>query len=543
MSNMFAETIIVNASVHTLDPAQPGCDTIVIAGGRVVATGDAALVKEHRGSRTTVVDAQGHTVTPGLIDAHIHPVEGVEATVGVDFGGVKTLDGFLAVLRAETDRVLADEPTGWVRGWNVDYSVFEGRAMTAELIEDAVRGLPTFLQLFDLHTALASRAALKAANITGPRRFPDSSEIVVTEEGVPTGELREATACALVAAAAPAMSRAQAVRRARDIMMNLSKSGITAGSIMDGDIASLDFLDEIDRTDAGLPVRLVAALGHKPGLDAGSVRDYLAAKDRHGRRWRGGLIKMFLDGVIDTGTGWMYEADTSGEGLHSFWPDPSEYAAAVRHYSEAGFQIATHAIGDKAIGVAIDAYIAAGVPSARNAPHRIEHLECLADQDLAKLADAGITASMQPLHMQWRNADGSDSWASRLGPNRASLAWRVQDVLTAGAPLALGSDWPVAQYDVRIGMAWAQLRRTPGQPDAHVFEPAQRLSPTETLKGFTLWAARAQGDHDAGSIRPGYRADLTMWADDPLKVSGDQLIDVPITSTWIDGAAVFTGDA
>lgn len=543
MTSMFADTIIVNASVHTLDPAQPSCDTIVIAGGRVSATGDATLLKDHRGSGTSIVDAHGYTVTPGLIDAHIHPVEGVEATVGIDFGGVSTFDGFLAALRTETDRVVAHEPGGWVRGWNLDYAVFEGRAITAELIEDAVRGLPTFLWLFDLHTALASRAALKAAGITGPRKFPDSSEIVATEEGLPTGELREATACNLVADAAPALTRPQAVRRARDIMMNLSKSGITAGSIMDGDIASLDFLDEIDSTDTGLPVRLVAALGHKPGLDALVVRDYLAAKDRHGRRWRGGLIKMFLDGVIDTGTGWMYEADTSGEGLHSFWPDTNEFTATVRDYSDAGFQIATHAIGDKAIGVAIDAYMAAGVRSARNAPHRIEHLECLADQDLAKLADAGITASMQPLHMQWRSADGSDSWARRLGPNRASLAWRVHDVLKSGAPLALGSDWPVAQYDVRVGMAWARLRRTPGQPDSHVFEPAQRLSATDTLKGFTLWAARAQGDHDAGSIRPGYRADLTMWAEDPLKVSGDQLINVPITSTWVDGKATFTGDS
>ncbi|MHA7268648.1 amidohydrolase [Arthrobacter sp. HLT1-20] len=540
MSNIFADTIVVNASVHTLDPAQPGCDTIVIAGGRVIATGGAALVKEHRGSGTSVVDAHGHTVTPGLIDAHIHPIEGVEATVGVDFGGIVTFNAFLAELRTEADRVLAHEPAGWVRGWNIDYGVFEGRTITADLIEDAVRGLPAFLLLFDLHTALASRAALKAANIIGPRKFADSSEIVATNEGLPTGELREATACNLVAAAAPALTRAQAVGRAREIMMNLSKSGITAGSIMDGDIASLDFLDEVDSTGAGLPLRLVAALGHTPGLDAHTVSDYLAAKNRSGRRWRGGLIKMFLDGVIDTGTGWMYEADTFGDGLHSFWPDPSEFSATVKHYSDEGFQIATHAIGDKAIGVAIDAYIAAGVTSVRHAPHRIEHLECLADQDLARLAGAGITASMQPLHMQWRHADGSDSWARRLGPDRASLAWRAQDVLTSGAPLALGSDWPVAQYDVRIGMAWARLRRTPGQPDAHVFEPQQRLSPTETLKGFTSWAARAQGDHDAGSIRPGYRADLTMWAEDPLKVSGDQLIDVPITSTWVDGTAVFT---
>ena len=97
---------------------------------------------------------------------------------------------------------------------------------------------------------------------------------------------------------------------------------------MDGDLASLDFIDRIDSTGSGLPVRLVCALEHRPGLAADEARSYLLSRDRLGRRWRGGLVKLFLDGVIDTGTGWLYEPDTLGEGLKSFWPDPADYAAA-----------------------------------------------------------------------------------------------------------------------------------------------------------------------------------------------------------------------
>jgi predicted amidohydrolase YtcJ len=263
------------------------------------------------------------------------------------------------------------------------------------------------------------------------------------------------------------------------------------------------------------------------------------SRDRQGRRWRGGLVKLFLDGVIHTGTGWLYEPDPLGSGLKSFWPHPADYAPTVRQYGAARFQVATYAIGDRAIGAAIDAYVAAGAQSWRGAPHRIEHLECLADRDVARLAAAGITASMQRLHMQWRKPDGSDSWSRRLGAERSKLAWRIRDVIDSGAPVALGSDWPVAEYDARIGMAWARLRRTPGRPEAPVFEPSPRLTALDAQKGFSVRAAEAQGDRDQGAVRPGNKADLVIRADDPLLVSGDDIVDLPIQSTWVDGEIVF----
>ena len=412
---------------------------------------------------------------------------------------------------------------GWVRGWNLDYDLFSTLPLTAAAIEDAVLGLPTLLMFFDGHTALASRAGLHRAGITGARSFTDTSEIIVDSAGVPTGELREDSAFDLVLKAAPALTTAQTADRVREIFGQLGASGVTGGCIMDGNRASLDLLDEVDSSGAGLPLRIVSALAHNPGYDEDRTQDYLSMRDRSGARWRGGLIKLFNDGVIDTGTGWLYEPDTQGEGLVSFWQDPTEFDRVVRRYSAAGFQIATHAIGDRAIGTTIDAYLAAGVHSGR-APHRIEHLECTADRDLARMAAAGITASVQPLHLQWRKADASDAWAARLGPERAAKAWRVRDMIDAGALVALGSDWPVAQLDSRIGMAWARLRRTPGRPDAPVFEPEQVLTATEALLGYTAWAAEAQGDRDLGRIAPGFAADFAVWDDNPLTVSADELL-------------------
>ena len=538
-----ASMIIRNANIRTQNPAQPRAEAVAFEGDTIIAVGSLASVLEFRGQATEVVDAAGRTLTPGLIDGHIHPLMGAAATRGVDFGGITTMPDFLKRLRTEADRILRDDPRAWLRGWNLDYGVFAGRTIAAEEIEDAVHRLPTAVFFFDMHTMLATSAALAQVGVTGAVHFDDVSQIVLDDDGRPTGEVREATAYDYVLTAAPVLTRADGIGISRRVLAQLNSSGITGGCVMDGDAEAIDFLEEMADTGPGLPVRLVTALRHGPERDDDGVAEFISLRDRKGRRWRGGVIKMFLDGVIDTGTGWLSEPDTMGGGLLPFWPDPAHYAKTVERYVAAGFQIATHAIGDRAIAAAIDAYLAVGVMAKNGVPHRIEHLEYLADEDLPRLAAAGITASMQPLHLQWRKADGSDSWASRLGPERTKRAWRIRDVMRSEAPLALGSDWPVAQLDARIGMAWARLRRSPGDRDGFVFEPDQCLTAQEALDGFTTWSAAAQGDgSQLGKIEVGFKADVALWAEDPVVVDADDLVDVPVHLTVVGGEPVHRDD-
>jgi predicted amidohydrolase YtcJ len=241
--------------------------------------------------------------------------------------------------------------------------------------------------------------------------------------------------------------------------------------------------------------------------------------------------------VIDTGPGWLYEPDTQGDGTLPFWPDPDRYARAVALFAGAGFQCATHATGDRAVRAALDAYAAVG--AAPGVRHRIEHIETLQDHDLPRFAAAGVAASMQPLHMQWRRGDGTDSWAARLGPERTARAWRTRELLASGALLPLGSDWPVAQYDPRVGMAWARLRRMPGDRDAPVFEPEQALTGLQALAGYTLANAAVAGEDDvAGRIAPGFRADVTAFATDPADCDADELVDLAVLLTVVDGRVV-----
>ena len=538
MAETNAELIVANARVHTMheDTAVTAPRSIALADGRILAVGtDDEIATAFRGPSTQVDDVRGATVTPGLIDAHLHPIQGVELCQGVDLGRVRSVRELREALAAEAARVRRDTSDGWVRGWNLDYAVFEGARLSSELIESAVGQVPAMLFFFDFHTALASGEALRRAGITGARSFTDSSEIVVDAEGLPTGELREDSAYQPLLEVAPKPSRDETLEAARATFAKMRRSGLTGGAIMDGNPETLDLLEALDATGLGLPVRIVSAMDVKPSYDTAHRAALAAQRDRGGKRWRGGVIKLYADGVIDTGAGWLYEADADGEGLAGFWPDQADFVAAVREFTAAGFQIATHAIGDRAVGETITAYEAVGSRSRSGIPHRIEHLETLHPRDLSRLAETGITASMQLPHLQWRIADGSDEWARRLGPERAARAWNAGSVLRAGAPLALGSDWPIADLDARVGLAWAMLRRAPGDRDAFVFEPEERLTAAQALHGYTRGAALAQGDDDLGVIRAGARADLAVWAEDPLEVPADELVELPVLATYLDG--------
>lgn len=539
-----ADLIIVGAAITTMDALAPKASAIAVTGGLITAVGDESEIRQLMGSTTTVRDFSGCSITPGLIDAHIHPFLGADRSLGADLGDVRTMDAFLAAVRAEADRVYNEGSNSWISGWNLDYGIFDNKPMTSAMIDGAARGLPACFRMFDGHSALASTAALQLAGITGARNFNSGAEIVVDGNGIPTGDLHEHAAIELVTAAMPQISASTRTLRIQEILGRLNHSGITAGAVMNGESNSFSLYEEIDSTGNGFPIRIVSALTHRPEFDEEKTREFVSMRDLHGSRWRGGVIKLYIDGVIDSGTGWLYEPDRYGDGLSHQWPALSTYTDAVRRYAGEGFQIATHAIGDRAIGETITAYEAVGITARNGAPHRIEHLETLADKDLARLATSKITASMQPLHLGWRREDHTDSWAHRLGTERAAKAWRVRDVLTAGVPLALGSDWPVAQLDARIGLAWAQLRRTPGETDAPVFEPDQRLTALQALHGYTVGAAAAQGDSKSlGKIAVGYKADLAVWQENPTLVSPDELISVPIRATFLGGREVYGADA
>ncbi len=517
----------MSGRVRTLDPERPAASAIAIRGGEIAAVGDDAALRELAQPHTEVIDLAGATVTPGLIDAHSHVIgAGIDAD-GADLTGASTLDELRAAVAA------ARRDGDWILGWGLDYNLFAETGIHGSLVEAAAGGAPALLQFSDFHTALATPQALALAGVDGPRAFSERAEVVCAA-GLPTGELREGAAIALVQAAVPEPTAEQRYDAAAANLRAFASAGLTGTHLMLADPSTLDLVRALELRGE-LPVRLVVAFWIHPESTAAEWWEYGAHRDASGWRWRAGVVKFFIDGVIDTGTGWLYEPDSQGEGTAPFWPDPAAYREAVAFFAARGFQCATHATGDRGVREALDAYRGAGAP-ARGARHRIEHIETLQPADLPRFTAEGVAASMQPQHMMWLDPERGDNWSRRLGDARCERAFPIRSLLEAGATLALGSDWPIARFDPREGMAAARLRRPPGVRDRAPYDD-QAISALDALHGYTTGPARTVGEE--ARIAPGLRADLTVFAHDPVECDADELLEVPIVMTVVGGEIVY----
>jgi predicted amidohydrolase YtcJ len=527
---MAADVAVVNATVHTMEPGRPPAVALAVRGETLLAVGDADDVRAHIGPRTEVVDARGGTVTPGLVDCHQHPLLGLDAARGVALSAARTVDELRQRLKEE---VAVTTPGGWVIGYGVDYNAFAAERLHRRVIDDVLDGHPAFLWMADVHSALMNTAGLAAAGITGPVTFADRSEIVVDADG-PTGELREWSATLRGYAAVPAMPADEAVRRLAALFAAQNRTGVTGVHIPDGWPATVPSVLELADADR-LTVRVHLAPWCLPDT-AEETLDRLWGAPRQGRLWRLAGAKFFLDGAIEGGTAWLSHPDALGQNRAPQWRDPAGYTRAVARAVAAGLPAWTHAIGDRAVTAALDTYAAVGRPAAGR--HRIEHLEVVADADVPRFAALDVVASMQPTHMDWSLPDRSDLWSRRIGA-RSGQAWRYRDVLAHAGVVAFGSDWPISAHDPRPILAGAQLRRPAGVPGRAPYGPGQALTAAQALAGFTTAAAYAVGEeHRAGRLLPGHRADLALWAGDPLRCPPDDLPALPVWMTVVDGRVV-----
>jgi predicted amidohydrolase YtcJ len=270
----------------------------------------------------------------------------------------------------------------------------------------------------------------------------------------------------------------------------------------------------------------------EPGTAVEEVDRLARLQGQRGRRWVVEGVKLMIDGTIDNGTAWLHEPDCLGESTASLWLDPEQYRGALTELDRRAIPTTTHAIGDAGIEFVVRAI--AGLPN-RNATHRVEHIETMTDAALELFASSGITASMQPTHCTlFTRADGSDHWSTRLGAERAARGFRTGDLVRAGVPLALGSDWPIAPSDAVGILADAQLRRPHDDPHARPVQPEQALSAVDALRGFTTHPYTTIGRR-GGVLEVGAVADVTVLDRDPLTAEPDDLGRAAVLLTLVDG--------
>lgn len=540
-----ADIIVFHARIYTANPKQPWAQAVAIHKGKIEAVGDDTEVEKMRGIGTKIINAGGKLVLPGLVDCHIHFMEGSAKLGWVRLEGAQNL----AEIRYKLSTFALQNPgEGWVLGHGWNYGMFgPGKLPEKKDLDDLFPNRPVSLEGFDGHSYWVNSKALELAGISHDTPDPPNGTIVRDPAtGEATGALEE-SATYLLDRVRPPMTRAEKLLALRAGMKLANQNGLTrvhaaGGHFLSGDFEDLDLYDEmLRRGDLSLRIESAYFLD-PPVLRSQDIEVIEKAKKKFSNDWiSAGVVKLCLDGVIESHTAAMLEPYSDDPSLKGalFW-DPEKYKAAVAELDKHGFQLFTHAIGDSAVRLALDAYEEA---QTRNHKHdhrpRIEHIETVSAADIPRFGKLGVIASMQPLH-SYPDADTLEVWAHNIGPDRASRAWVWKSILDAGGHLAFGSDWPVVTLNPWEGIQTAVTRQTAdGKPETG-FVPEQRLTVAEAIDAYTLGAAFAgRREKTEGSLEVGKFADLIIVSQNILEVPARKIGGTKVLTTIIGGRVVY----
>lgn len=533
------ETILTNARIYTVNARQPWAEALAIRGGKIIAVGANKEMAAYRGPFTKTLDAQQHLVLPGFVDCHIHFMEGSLGLTHVDLNDAGSV---AEIQKRVKDYASAHPDEPWITGMGWTYPTFKPSGLPdKKFLDEVVPDRPVYLSAFDGHSSWANSKALQLAGITQDTPDPTNGKIVRDEKGEATGALKEA-AGDLVSKLMPKPTRVERLTALRLGMHEANKFGLVRVHSAGGDFEYLDLYDQL-RKDRELSVRFyVAYFLDPPGLSADAIDSIEHVRDTYHDAWiSGGAVKTMLDGVVEAHTAAMltpYSDDPSLSGK-LFW-DPAKYTEAVDELDRRGFQIFTHAIGDRGVRTALDAYQHAQKKNHTPDPRpRIEHIETISAPDIKRFGKIGVIASFQPLH-SYPDEDTLSIWARNAGPERAQRAWVWKSIQKEGGRLAFGSDWPVVTLNPWPGIQTAMTRQTrDGKPDAG-FVPEQRLSLEDAIKGYTLGAAVAgRREETEGSLEPGKLADLIILSEDLFKMKPVDISKEEVLATMVEGKVVY----
>lgn len=526
-----ADHVYRNARVWTADPTRPAATAFAVRGDRIAAVGSDAEMQALIGPGTRVIDLQGRHVVPGFNDAHWH----FSANRGADLDGA----GSVAEIQRRLQAFARGLPAGaWVigRGWGP--SDFPGNVAHRRYLDAVFPDRPVVLTDRDGHQALANSRALAMATVTRATADPANGRIERDAEGEPTGLLKE-SAASLVRRLVPAPGPAAVYAALQAEMQKAASYGIT--SVQNASSAGLSGTESAALARAvregTMRVRWRAAVPFSRTVTAAQLAGFVRLRDTASSPYvTFGIAKGMLDGTVDAKTAAMFEpyAGTSDSGL-PMWTQ-ADLNRTVTRYDSAGLQVQLHAIGDRAIHMALDAFEAA---AARNRTsgrrHRVEHIEVPALADLPRFRQLGVIASTQAMFAS-PDATTLENYAPLLGPERSarSNSFRLFD--DAGAVQAFGSDYPVFTMEVLKGVWAAVTRQLPDGTPAGGWYPDGRIGVEAALRHFTIDAAYASFD-DArkGSITAGKYADFVVLSEDIVTAPVSSLLSARVLLTVLGG--------
>ena len=533
------DSVVVNARIYTVNPQQPWAEALAIRGEKILAVGSTREINRYRGPTTRVIDAQGRLVLPGFTDCHIHFMEGSLGLLHVDLNGAATVR---EIQKRVSAYAVAHPHDEWILGMGWTYPLFAPSGMPdRKILDEVVLRRPVFLEAYDGHTSWANSKALAVAGITLETPDPPNGKIVRDEDGQATGALLE-EAGGLVSKFAPKPSRDERLAALRKGLHEANRVGLVRVHSAGGDFEWLDLYDELRRKGELTVRQYIAYFLNPPELTPADIEKVEQAHRTYRDDWiAAGAVKTMLDGVVEAHTAAMlapYSDDPTKSGK-LFW-DSAKYQQAIAELDRRGFQIFTHAIGDRAVRLALDAYEQAQTKNhTSDARPRVEHIETITAEDIPRFGRLGVIASFQPLHA-YPDDDTLKIWARNAGPDRAGRAWAWHSIEATGGRLAFGSDWPVVTLSPWPGVQNALTRQTTEGDPPSGWLPKERISLEDTIKAYTLGAAIAgRREKTEGSLEAGKLADLIVLSQNLFEIPPNQTGKTEVMLTMVGGRVVY----
>lgn len=532
-----ATIVMLSGKVRTLDPAVTEATAIATNGPKIAAVGPDAEIQSWIGAETKVIDLRGRTVLPGFVDSHMHLVGLGIRRFGIDLVGTKSIEEVKGKVR---DAIRKASPGDWVQGRGWDQNDWEGfkkrgtKFPSAQDLDDIAPEHPVVLHRIDGHAIWANSKAMEIAGVTPKTKTPAGGEIAKAK-GKPSGIFVD-NAMSLITDKMPAPSQEQLRSAILLAQKECVSAGLTHVHDMGVDQAALNALRGLDES-GDLRLRVYALLD-------GGVEDLAMLMGDGPRLPKDGAsrltvraVKFFVDGALGSrGAALLkpYSDEKASTGILVTAPDVLE--ARIRTAAERGYQVATHAIGDRGNRIVLDIYervFGEGIQAARP---RIEHAQILHPDDIPRFGRGGIIASMQPTH-----ATSDMPWAEkRVGKARLEGAYAWRSLLSTNATIAAGSDAPVEDISPVLGLYAAITRKDMfGSPNGG-WMPHEKMTPLEAVHAFTAGGAYASfRENEAGRLKPGFVADMIVLDQDPFTSSEDDLSGLQVMLTMIGGNIEF----
>lgn len=528
-----ADLIVTNARVYTADESRPLAEAFAVRDGRIVFVGSRQEADALKGSATRVVDAGGRTVIPGMVDAHAHFGGLAQKLRAVDLVGTKSYDEVIArvVEKAKTT------PKGtWIIGRGWDQNAWgDTRFPTHEKLSAALPDHPVALERVDGHAAFANMAAMRLAELTAATKDPSGGKIIRDAQGNPTGVLVD-NASSIVERKIPSPTMADTRAALKDAIAVMHRWGLTGVHDAGASAAMIDLYEDMAKSKE-LGLRLYVMIGD----DSTALRKYMAMGPRSalydGQVWVRS-IKLYADGAMGSrGAALLepYSDDPNNTGL--LLSAPAHIRDVAERALKSGFQVNTHAIGDRGNRVVLDAYEQAlkTVPTADHR-FRVEHAQIINYDDIPRFAQLGVIPSMQASHQT------SDMYwiGKRLGPTRVLGAYAWRSLINSGVIIPNGSDFPVEEVNPLISFHASIARQDANDWPAGGWFPEQRMTREEALRSMTLWPAQAAfQEKEMGSLTTGKFADFVILDQDIMRVPAELVLKTKVLATYVAGKPVF----